>query len=341
MRIGHFILSDRYVRLLLNRQDHKAFAYYPPTRERVDLKALIANGERCEKPPGPLGPRPIMFSVFSSVKCWMPEEDWPSWRRTGKVRYGQFAMIKAIEEKICELEARSDFPNLLIDPELESGQPHVAEWIVDEKDLPDDFCPETEDDRGPESYWSGGGRRQTVPLGQRVAPALPWGAVGEHLPEMEDNEVEIAMIGMQSVMGDVLSIRAERHGDTIRYYVIGEYDEYDERDNDDATDEDDEDDLVDRRSVPRRDKDGKVVSSYKCKPDESSKPLTLGEVKDLLWSISREDYGQIFKATWIEQFDDDSIEDYENDFFYISSDFYQGLQGWLRDKFEEWKRSDY
>lgn len=170
--------------------------------------------------------------------------------------------------------------------------------------------PDSPDDARPATYWDGRGLVQGSASAQRVDPAVPWGAAGEALPALDEGEVEIVMIGMRSVMGDVVSVRALREGDKIRYRVVDEYEECDE--------------------------EGKVIPRYNCEPEESSAPLTLEEVKSLLWSIHVEGYGQIFEQAWREQMDG-HIDDYENDFYFMESDFYSRLQEWLERQFKRWK----
>jgi hypothetical protein len=321
MRIRHFILNDRYVKLFIGRPPGKVFAYCPATRERVDPRALVEDGQQCEKPPAllSLGERSC---PFDEVKLWLPEEEWPQWERIRQVRYGGNAIIRAVENKINHLEKRSDFETLLIDPDPSPGERPVAEWIADEADLPDDFCPETEDDRHPGTYWNGGGL-----------------LVEGDLPGLLDGDVEIAVIAMFSAMGDVISIRAQRHGDKIRYYAV---DEYDEKDCIEVVGRDGD---IDERSVPLLNEEGRVVSKYNCSPSETSEPLTLGEMKDLLDTFSADDYGRVFETAWWEQFEHDpgedfkeAIKNYRNDYYLISSDFYSGLDEWLGEKFEKWKR---
>jgi hypothetical protein len=49
-------------------------------------------------------------------------------------------------------------------------------------------------------------------------------AMGEDLPEFEDNEVEIARIEFPSVIGDAVSVRATKSAEgTIQYSVVDEY----------------------------------------------------------------------------------------------------------------------
>ena len=130
------------------------------------------------------------------------------------------------------------------------------------------------------------------------------------LPELEEGEVEIVSILMHSTMGDVISVRARTEGGSIHYRVVDEYEE--------------------------PDAEGKVISRYTCAPEESSEPLTLGEVKALLWSIHCDSYGQIFEQAWDEQ-REERVSDYENDFYELFSDHYEGLQEWLEDRFRQWK----
>lgn len=47
---------------------------------------------------------------------------------------------------------------------------------------------------------------------------------GEYLPDFEDDEVEVARIELNSVTGDVISIRGSQTQDGFRYRVVDEYD---------------------------------------------------------------------------------------------------------------------
>jgi len=55
----------------------------------------------------------------------------------------------------------------------------------------------------------------------RVHPILMG---GEYLPNLHKVEVEIARISLESVTGDVISVRAARGKRRIRYHIIDEYD---------------------------------------------------------------------------------------------------------------------
>jgi len=160
----------------------------------------------------------------------------------------------------------------------------------------------------PVTYWDGRGLFKGDASCQRVSPAVVQGLVGEYLPALEDGEVEIVMIGFQSAMGDVTSVRAKKAGHVILYSVVDEYDS-----------------------------EGEGKTGYKFEPHESSHPLTFGQITDLLWSIEIADYGPIFLKAWEGGCGDD-IEDYEQDAYVLSSDFYEGLQGWVDQRFDEWKK---
>jgi len=47
---------------------------------------------------------------------------------------------------------------------------------------------------------------------------------GEYLPDFEDEEVEVARIELNSVTGDVISVRGSQTQDGFRYRVVDEYD---------------------------------------------------------------------------------------------------------------------
>jgi len=47
---------------------------------------------------------------------------------------------------------------------------------------------------------------------------------GEYLPDFEDYEVEVARIELNSVTGDVISVRGSQTQDGFRYRVVDEYD---------------------------------------------------------------------------------------------------------------------
>ena len=165
-------------------------------------------------------------------------------------------------------------------------------------------------DARPETYWDGRGLFQGDAGFQRAQPAIPAGLVGEHLPKLEGGEVEIALITMRSTMGDVISIRARQDGEVIRYIVVDEYED-------------------ERQGEP----------GYEFEPEQSSEPLTFRELTDLIWSFNQSEFGNLFEAHWSQDLDVNSFDDEPNDFFFLSSEFYSGLQDWLEGKFLEMKLS--
>ena len=373
MIVHHFMMQGCYVRLLL-RDGKRPVAYLPDSREEVEPMHLKQNAQIIEAPPGPLGPRPVVLSR-PLIQCWLPEEEWQRWWWAGVVSSGRKALLERIEQEILDREADPDFTDLLIgadlgdeppaltdgsgevdwrqimrigdrakrhlteslrgrlaaareqenpfdpgvkprkgtfDPELDGRRARAAHDAEFRNAIPCTFRdPDEETEEAPDPDPSAG-------TTHRIAHGRPptyWDGEGQlrmgALPEFLDGEVEIVSIRLNSVMGDLKSVRARRDGDVIRYRVVDEYQECAE--------------------------DGELINDYTWRPEESSLPLTIDEVKDLLWSIEADGYGQIFTKAWEEQLDG-PIEDYENDFYYLLSDFYHGLQGWLEERFDEWKR---
>ncbi len=101
--------------------------------------------------------------------------------------------------------------------------------------------------------------REELPPGERQA----WGRIhpacmgGEYLPSYLPGEVEIARIQLKSMLSDVISIRARRAG-RIHYRVVDEYPEH---------------------------------HTMTLIPQTSARPLTLGGMVRLLWSV-RESEGE-------------------------------------------------
>lgn len=54
----------------------------------------------------------------------------------------------------------------------------------------------------------------------RIHPSLMG---GEYLPDLDDDELEVARIELRSVTGDVISVRAKKAGAFFRYRVVDEY----------------------------------------------------------------------------------------------------------------------
>ena len=162
----------------------------------------------------------------------------------------------------------------------------------------------------PDTYWNGKGQDKGDATFQRVSPATPLGLVGEYLPELEPGEVEIAMIGMHSVMGDVISVRARKTDGLIRYCAV------DEAEIGYAADE---------------------SSQYSCIPETSTEPLTYEELGELLWSLNSGGY-RIFAGSWDAERKGSDLPLERDNFFTLSSDFYEGLNEWLDERYEQWRR---
>ena len=281
---------------LLLRRGRRPLAYHPGTRERLDPLDLRFNGRLLEAPPGALGPRPVVLS-FPLIQCWVPEDEWKRWHSAAVVPSGQRALLERIEDEILRLEAEPNFEDLLIDPELKPAElPSVGE----DEDWEDD----REEDRDDGDDGKDGQTRPASYWGG--AAPVHWG----DLPELEEGETEIVSILMKSTMGDLISVRARRKGDVICFRVVDEYED--------------------------RDAEDRVIPRYCCEPAESAEPLTLGEIKSLLWSIRCDGYGQIFEKAWDEQ-RDGPVSEYENDFYELASNHYEGLQEWLGEQFRNWK----
>ena len=154
----------------------------------------------------------------------------------------------------------------------------------------------------PDTYDCGGTEKGDAEY-QRVSPAMPEGLVGEYLPDLDDGEVEIVMIGLNSAMGDVISVRVSLEDGLYHYTIVNEYD-----------------------------------GDYEYKPATSSTPLTFRGVTELLWSITIEEWGRLFEQQWIDdlEYAGQRVDRISNDFYELESDFYFGLQEWLDWRFEQW-----
>jgi len=137
---------------------------------------------------------------------------------------------------------------------------------------------------------------------QAWGAAMPINMGGEYLPDLEDGEVEIARVVVESVMLDVSSVRAREDGDIIRYRVVDEQN-----------------------------------STFEFSPTESSEPFSLGEVVELIDSATSESLGEGglvlgFAEFWVESgVDPDEL----GDMAYVWSAFYPGLTGLYRDALVE------
>ena len=70
----------------------------------------------------------------------------------------------------------------------------------------------------PRGYWS-----TDIGIDYPMRAEAPGYGEGSYLPALEMDEVEIAGVALASVTGDVISIRAKRVSEGIRYRVVDEY----------------------------------------------------------------------------------------------------------------------
>jgi hypothetical protein len=131
---------------------------------------------------------------------------------------------------------------------------------------------------------------------------------GEYLPDYDGDELEIARVTLASVTGDVISIRARRHGDLIRYRIVDEY-------------------------------EGESV--YYCVPQESARPLTMGELVELMDGAQGEgmypDYGRGLTTVWRNFHADNGSSPKEMArFVTVSSEFYPDLRRYYEAEAAEW-----
>jgi hypothetical protein len=139
---------------------------------------------------------------------------------------------------------------------------------------------------------------------------------GEYLPDFEGDEVEIARVTLASVTGDVISIRARRDGNVIRYRIVDEY-------------------------------EGQTV--YYFHPEESTRPLSMRELVELIDTTRGEggypDYGTGLTSVWRTfNADNGSTPEEMLRFVTVSSEFYPGLYHHYEAEAAEWlkqRQSEY
>ena len=157
----------------------------------------------------------------------------------------------------------------------------------------------------PSTYWDGGGEGNPLKGYTRGLAGTPVGIVPEALPAHEDGEVEIALIKMRSTTGDLLSLRARRTDAGIMYRMVDEYE-----------------------------------WSCDMPSPQCEQPLTFGELVGMLKNFRMSEHDELFfPSGWdncMESFDYLGGWDGVRDFYVIESDFYDGLQDWYLEQFEQW-----
>jgi hypothetical protein len=159
-------------------------------------------------------------------------------------------------------------------------------------------------DYRPASYWTtpgdGGGEGHSV----RRRAAFDLGR--EFLPDKQPNEVEIALISLASVTGDLIAITAWRRGGRIVYRIVDEY-----------------------------------GTAFRCKPATSTQPLSLGELIALIDGATGHLGGHAKGLTGAYRADNAAFCDPESlvDFVIVTSDFYPELEAYYAEEAREWLAS--
>lgn len=157
----------------------------------------------------------------------------------------------------------------------------------------------------PRSYWTLSPRNDRPPVsdGANRPGVAPGFGDGGYLPDLGDDEVDIALISLESTTGDVIAFRATPVADGIRYSVVDEYDNAFE---------------VDRPVRPG--------------------PLTLGQIIELIDTVEGPDgmVGLVEERLEFNLVDDDSDPDDLRDFIEVSSLFYPQLAGYYDERIAAW-----
>ena len=156
-------------------------------------------------------------------------------------------------------------------------------------------------DARPDTYWDGHGLIKGDHTWTRGEAPIFLGVVGEYLPSLEDGEVEIVLIKLQSTTGDLCSLRARRDGKGITYRMVDEYEQ-------------------------------EVVLD----PPQSTQPLSLAELANLLWSFSWDDEPFI-RGTWEQDLDQGTEMEEIRRFMSLESEFYNNIQAWYDGRFDDWR----
>lgn len=136
---------------------------------------------------------------------------------------------------------------------------------------------------------------------------------GLYLPELADNEVEIASISLDSTTGDVISVLARFEEDNYHYRVVDEYE-----------------------------------SEFIIKPEYSPMPLSMGELIELIDTVKMMvdepplvGLTSCFRNRHLVGIDEVSEEEVLAliDFVHVRSDYYSQLEAWYIDEAREWAKT--
>ena len=120
---------------------------------------------------------------------------------------------------------------------------------------------------------------------------------GEYLPDLNTDEVEIARIVMQSTLQDVISFRAQLIDKSIHYSIVADYD---------------------------------PEAIFDCKPQQSTEPLTMGEMISMIDRMGFIDEGRNWHVK------EDVNPEEMVDFFSVFSAFYPELSAYFEEEALQW-----
>jgi hypothetical protein len=157
------------------------------------------------------------------------------------------------------------------------------------------------------------------PLRDFIGGIHPMMMGGEYLPELDEQEVEIARVSLASTTSDVISIRARREDDQYFYSIVDEYPE-------------------DWR--------------HELKLEHSDRPLTFGELVQLIDTSRRvsseggveEDYGHssgafgLVMPFYYGQWDAGNDPEEMLSFVRMSSEFYPEIHAYYEDRARAWRK---
>lgn len=146
------------------------------------------------------------------------------------------------------------------------------------------------------------GRRPPLSDGANRPGVAPGFGDGGYLPGLDEREVDIATIALESTTGDVIAVRAMPVADGIRYAVVDEYD-----------------------------------SEFTMARPVRAGTLTLGEVMELIDTVAgpHEMVGLVEAHLELTYLDDTDPEDLRG-FVSVSSDFYPQLTAYYEGRVDDW-----
>lgn len=153
-------------------------------------------------------------------------------------------------------------------------------------------------DYRPTSYWTTPGDGGRIAVRRRAFFDLG----REFLPDKQPNEVEIALISLASVTGDVITRTARRRRSQIVYSIVDEYD-----------------------------------TRFRFKPKSTDQPLSMGELVSLIDGATGHLDGatgltsayRAYNAAWCNP-------ETLSDFVTVTSDFYPELRAYYAEEATEW-----